>query len=182
MWPIAGGGIDLPPPAAPIFRTIKPTNPHLALGMAVEFLMVDPAFGKLGFGHWSRVLAGQINRGHFMFVAEGGRIVAFAGWALATRANAEAWLSNRRDLSYADSLAGEVVVLNAWKATTTAAHHYLVAALRPKMRSRTAIYAKRVRRDGKVRLVRLAFDHSKSQFSGDAAGEILRTAINATLE
>ena len=48
--------------------------------------MVKPAFANLKFGDWSRILVGQINRGHYCFaVDEKNEVQGFMGWALATR-------------------------------------------------------------------------------------------------
>jgi hemolysin-activating ACP:hemolysin acyltransferase len=136
-------------------RAVQPRNGHLALGMAVSFLMRDPAFARLIFGHWSRVLVGQINRRHFVFVVDGEQVVGFAGWALATKNNAEAWLTGRRELTYEESKAGEIVVVNAWKAATPAAHRFLVDAVRRVIQSKDAVYYKRFYSDGRTRPVRL---------------------------
>ena len=37
-------------------------------------LMKKPAFAKMPFGHWSRVLTGQIKRGHYTIVIDGKRV------------------------------------------------------------------------------------------------------------
>jgi hypothetical protein len=55
--------------------------------------MSKPAFARLPFGHWARVLIGQINRRHYLFVARGKTLVGFAGWAFATRDKAESWIA-----------------------------------------------------------------------------------------
>lgn len=39
---------------------LRPENPAYALGLAVNYLMTSPAFTRQPFGHWARVLAGQI--------------------------------------------------------------------------------------------------------------------------
>ena len=52
-------------------RIVKPANPAAALGLAVSHLMVKPAFANLKFGDWSRILVGQINRGHYCFAVDG---------------------------------------------------------------------------------------------------------------
>jgi hemolysin-activating ACP:hemolysin acyltransferase len=136
-------------------RAVRLGNGHQALGMAVAFLMADPAFQGLRFGHWARVLAGQIRRGHFLFVMDGNNVVGFAGWALTSRENAEEWLAGRGELSYQDSLAGEFVILNAWKATTPAANRLLIDAFRRLFRSKQALYYKRFYADGRMRPARL---------------------------
>ncbi len=45
-------------------------------------LMTKPAFANLRFGDWSRILAGQINRGHYALVVDKtNNVHGFAGWA-----------------------------------------------------------------------------------------------------
>ena len=93
-------------------RIFKPANPAAALGLAVSHLMVKPAFANLRFGDWSRILVGQINRGHYCFaVDEKNEVQGFMGWALATRDKAEAWVEGRRALTFEDSRAGDCMAL-----------------------------------------------------------------------
>jgi hemolysin-activating ACP:hemolysin acyltransferase len=123
--------------------------------MAVAFLMGDAAFQQLRFGHWARVLAGQIRRGHFLFVTEGTTVVGFAGWAYASKDLADAWLAGARELTFEESQAGEIVVLNAWKAASPAANRRLIDAFRRLFRNKSALYYKRFYADGRVRPARL---------------------------
>src|SRR6476661_7178952 len=89
---------DAAPAALRIFR---PAKPSAALGLAVSHLMVKPAFASLKFGDWSRILVGQINRGHYRFAIDAdNRVQGFMGWALASREHAEAWVEGRRGLSF----------------------------------------------------------------------------------
>ena len=136
-------------------KGLRPGNRHQALGMAVAFLMSDPAFQGVRFGHWARVLAGQVRRGHFLFVTRRHDVVGFAGWTLTDHDSAEAWLAGRSDIGFEDSQIGNHVILNVWKATTPAANRFLVDALRRLFRSRQALYYKRFYADGRVRPARL---------------------------
>ena len=145
-----------PSPANTDMRVFQPRDARVALGMAVSYLMTDPVFARLPFGQWSRVLVGQVNRGHFLFAIEGTKVVGFAGWALTTKDKAEAWLTENREPTSADSRAGEVVLINAWKASGGGAHRLLVAALRHVVRGKEMVYARRFYRDGRLRPVRLA--------------------------
>lgn len=134
---------------------VRPKSSIVALGMSVGFLMNDPVFARLPFGNWSGVLAGQINRGHFLFAVEGTRVVGFVGWALASEANAEAWLAGTRALTYEQSLDGEMILLNVWKALTPQAHRLLLDKVRAAVSTKKLIYYKRFYPDGRVRRVRL---------------------------
>lgn len=141
--------------AAVALRAVRPKDNRQALGMAVSYLMTDPVFARLPFGQWSRVLVGQINRGHYLFAIEGEKVVGFVGWALTTKDKAEAWLTENRDVGFADSMAGDVVLINAWKASGDAANRFLVEAVRGVIRGKQAVYGKRFYRDGRTRPVRL---------------------------
>ena len=77
--------------------------------------MTKPAFAKLRFGDWLRILVGQINRKHFCFVVDGaGQVQGFMGWALASEDHAKAWAEGRRALTFEDSLRGDCMVVNAF--------------------------------------------------------------------
>ena len=129
--------------AASTLRVQQFANPVFALGMATNYLMTKPAFAALPFGHWSRVLVGQINRGHYVFVLSGKSVVAFAGWALASAHDAEAWLAGRSDPAAQDGRSGECIIINAWAANTAEAHKALVDQMRHVVKDKEAIYAKR---------------------------------------
>lgn len=138
-------------------RIFKPANPAAALGLAVSHLMVKPAFANLKFGDWSRILVGQINRGHYCFaVNEKNEVRGFLGWAFATREKAEAWVEGRRGLSFEDSHSGECLVFNAWSASSTPVTRFLLAEARRIGRDKTAVYFKRHYKDGSTRPARLA--------------------------
>ena len=138
-------------------RIFKPANPAAALGLAVSHLMVKPAFANLKFGDWSRILVGQINRGHYCFaVDEKNQVRGFMGWALATREHAEAWVEGRRGLSFEDSHAGDCMVFNAWSAASIGVNRFLLAEARRISRDKRTVYFKRHYKDGSTRPVRLA--------------------------
>jgi len=105
----------------PALQIVKPANAAAALGLAVSHLMVKPAFANLKFGDWSRVLVGQINRGHFCFAMDAeNQIQGFMGWALASKEHAEGWVEGRRALTFEDSRNGDCMVINAWSANSNA--------------------------------------------------------------
>ena len=123
--------------------------------MAVNHLMTKPAFANLKFGEWSKILVGQINRRHFAFAVDAdGQVQGFVGWALTTAEHAEAWVEGK-PLSYEESLAGECVVFNAWSASTTEVHRFLVGEARKLVRDKRTMYFRRAYPDGTHRPVRL---------------------------
>ena len=141
---------------SPRLRIVRPRDGRQALGMAVSYLMTDPVFARLPFGSWSRVLVGQVNRGHCLFAVDGEKVVGFVGWALTTKDKAEAWLTENRDIGFADSTTGPIVLINAWKASSGEVNRSLLGAMRSVARDKEMVYAKRFHRDGRVRPARLA--------------------------
>jgi hemolysin-activating ACP:hemolysin acyltransferase len=140
----------------PGLRLHRAKTPAAALGLAVNHMMAKPAFASLRFGEWSRILAGQINRGHYYFVVDANsKVLGFLGWALTTREKAEEWAANRRGLSYEDSLAGECVVFNAWSADDAAVHRFMIVEARKLFIGKESIYYKRFYEDGSIRVGRM---------------------------
>lgn len=137
-------------------RLFRPENPVMALGLAVNHLMTRPAFAKLRFGDWSRILVGQINRKHFHFVLDAAdQVVGFLGWALTSREIAEAWVEKRAGFSDADARDGNCIIFNAWSAASPKVNPFLLQAARNAAQGRDMIYFNRLYRDGTVRPVRL---------------------------
>ena len=137
-------------------RLFRSKQPVVALGLAVDHLMSKPAFASLPFGEWSRVLVGQINRGHYVFAVDSTkRIQGFVGWGLVTRDKAEAWVGGRYALNYRDCVEGDCVIFNAWSANSTNVHRFLVDAARKLIKDRETVYFRRHYKDGSWRPVRL---------------------------
>jgi hemolysin-activating ACP:hemolysin acyltransferase len=130
-------------------------NRATALGLAVNYLMNKPAFARLPFGHWSRILAGQIRRGHYFFVCTEKGVVGFAGWALGSEAEAEAWASGSPSAQAMEGTTGDCIVLNAWAAESNDINRFLLNEMRRVGRGKAALFAKREYPDGRKRLLRL---------------------------
>ncbi len=139
-------------------KTVVFDNRAAALGLAVEHLMTKPAFARLPFGHWSRILTGQIRRGHYFFIAADRKIVGFCGWALGTRDEAEAWITGSPTAAMVKGDSGDCIILNAWSADTPEAHRVLLDELRIRGRGNKTLYAKREYKDGRTRPLRLKLD------------------------
>jgi len=133
----------------------KPENKMFALGLAVSYLMNKKAFAKQPFGVWSKVLVGQLNRGHYLFIHRGQKIVGFAGWSVTNKKRAEDWLADRADIPYDESKEGDCFVFNAWSADDFRAHRFLLDQMRPAFATCEVIYYKRAYKDGRTRPVRL---------------------------
>ena len=156
------------PTAPPVeLKVLRPPNPYVALGLAVNYLMTMPAFAALRFGEWSRILVGQINRKHFTFAVDGSnQIQGFMGWAVTSRDKAEAWLGGRRTLSFDDSLDGDCVVFNAWAASTAKVNRFLLDEARKIIAGKSTVYFKRYYKDGRVRPTRLRVNDFVSHHLG----------------
>lgn len=113
--------------------------------------MTKPAFARLPFGHWSRVLVGQINRGHYLIAADSERIVGFLGWALATEEKGDMWLTGSHELAFEDSKAGEILLINAWASETNDVTQVILERLREIVYSQKMVYFKRFYPDGRTR-------------------------------
>jgi hemolysin-activating ACP:hemolysin acyltransferase len=141
----------------PALRIAKPANAAAALGLAVSHLMVKPAFAALKFGDWSRILVGQVNRGHYCFAMDGrNQVQGFMGWALASQDHAQAWAEGRRGLAFEDCVDGDCMVINAWSANSNNVTRFLLAEARRLACDKAAVYFKRHYKDGSTRPARVA--------------------------
>lgn len=143
------------PEASPSLRIVTGLPREVAFGRACAHLMTRPAFARAPFGHLARSLAGQVNRGHYIFAARGDRTVGFAGWALTSEARAEAWLAGGRGFGDAEAAAGDCIVLNFWQADDAAVTRRLVTHLAATLPGARRLYAKRHYSDGRMRPLRL---------------------------
>lgn len=141
-------------------RAGRLADDYKALGVAVSLMMADSSFGRLPFGHWARILAGQIKRKHYLIATEGKDVTGFLGWALTDEANAERWLAKKGEISFEQSVAGDCLLINAWLAKTDRTNRFLLEQLRVVGQDQRLVYAKRFYKDGRVRSVRLAVNQA----------------------
>lgn len=140
------------PAAARDLKAIRDKNPLAGFGRAVSYLMNKENFADQKFGVWSRTLAGQVNRNHYFLVAEGTKIVGFAGWALAEETRAKAWLTGEAgDLSSTECLAGDCIVVNGWAADDETVNRFILREMRRFAVGKKAAFFKRYYADGRVR-------------------------------
>jgi hemolysin-activating ACP:hemolysin acyltransferase len=140
----------------PALTVWKPTDPAIALGLAVEFLMKRPVFAKLPFGEWADILLGQINRGHFFFaVDERRRVHGMFGWALTQEALAEEWVEGRMELRNEDCREGDCVIANVLAADSADANRALADEGRKVLAGKRLFYAKRYYANGRTRPLRM---------------------------
>ena len=145
-----------PDASRPPLRVFRPESPFAALGLAVNYLMTKPAFARLRFGEWSRILVGQINRKHYCFAVDSrNQVQGFMGWAITTKDKAEDWVEGRSGFAYEDSMQGDYVVFNAWAANSLKVNRFLLEAAREIIKGKEMVYFKRHYDDGSTRPVRL---------------------------
>lgn len=137
-------------------RVLRGIDPARALGLATCYLMTKPAFAKLPFGHWSRILVGQINRGHYLIAVDAAGVAGFLGWALTTKEHGDLWLSGRGEVSFENSRAGDILLINAWAAEDNDVTQALLEQLREIGRQQKLVYFKRFYPDGRIRPGRLS--------------------------
>jgi hemolysin-activating ACP:hemolysin acyltransferase len=155
----------------PELKVFRPQNPYVALGMAVNHLMTQPAFANLGFGEWSRILVGQINRKHYCFAVDAAnKVQGFMGWAVTSKDKAEAWLEGRAASSDDDSRDGDCLIFNAWAASSLAVNRFLLVEARKVMAGKDTVYFKRHYKDGSTRPVRLRVNDFVAQHVRHSAG------------
>lgn len=124
-----------------------------ALGLAVHYLMRQPSFANMLFGHWARTLVGQINRRHYAFVVQGKDVVGFIGWAMTSQEAAEAWLGGTEIDSRA-ATGGDCMIVNAWQANSNEVNSFLFSQLRQAAKKPRLVYGKRYYSNGRWRPVR----------------------------
>ena len=148
-----------PRPAPPKGLVMRKMGDRLAaLGRASAYLATSPAFAATPFGHMTRILIGQINRGHYGFIERDGAVVGFIGWARATEAQGDAWLEGRRALSDEEAREGDCALINVWRADAPDVSRFIIARLRAALGPTRIVFARRRYADGRVRSVRLPLD------------------------
>lgn len=133
---------------------------YKALGLAVSLLMTEPSFARLPFGFWTSILIGQIRRKHYIFATEGKAVTGFLGWARTTEEVAERWLTQKGEITFAQSLDGDCILINAWLAKNDRTNRFLLDQLRVIGRDGRLVYAKRFYKDGRVRPVKLSVNEA----------------------
>src|SRR5215831_8537006 len=172
MAPVHGKMTTVPVASSADLKVFRPQNPYVALGLAVNHLMTKPAFAKLRFGDWSRILVGQFNRKHYCFAVDSkNQVQGFMGWAVTSKEKAEAWVEGRGGLSFADSLDGDCVVFNAWAASTSKVNRFLLGEARKVVEGKDTVYFKRFYKHGSVRPARLRVNDLVAQHLRRAKGD-----------
>lgn len=144
-----GAPTDAPRPK---FQALRNKSPHLAAGIAMGLMMGHPAFANRTFGGIARLIAGHVNRGHYLIVFRDGRPRGFVGWALTDEAAAQAWLDGDGS-RIGDGTQGDCVLLNIWVTDGPDMNTFLVKTLRNLLSDKRRLFARRIYPDGRIRPV-----------------------------
>jgi hemolysin-activating ACP:hemolysin acyltransferase len=138
-------------------RAIRDKNPFAACGRTVSYLMNVPNLARLPFGQLSKLIVGQINRGHYFFVVDrSSAICGYCGWTQAGHEEAEGWLERNVEVSGGNLADGPVCVINIWQASSPKANAIIIGALRTMIHPATElVVAKRFYSNGTIRPVRI---------------------------
>lgn len=162
-----------------------PADLNMAVGIAARLMMNHPAFSRQPFGFWTQTLEGQAKRGHHAFVMDDARqVVGFVGYALTTKARAEAWKRGEMVLTYDECRHGDCVVFQSWIANDRIVNRFLLNAVRKILVGRDTMYYKRVYRNGSARVVAQPINEfieshlarASGRRPGAAANELARVA------
>lgn len=137
------------------YRVVRFRDPHAALGRAVLQLMGKPGFARLRFGSWSRILVGQINRGHYFFLEQGDKMVGLAGWSRSSEAKADAWIAGEGDLAPDEATTGDCIIVNVWQSDDDAVQAEMVRQMRLVARDVRLVYGRRSYGDGRDRFIKM---------------------------
>ena len=156
-----------------------PADLNMAVGIAARLMMNHPAFSRQPFGFWTQTLEGQAKLGHHAFVMDDARqVVGFVGYALTTKARAEAWKRGEMALAYDECRHGDCVIFQAWIANDRFVHRFLVNAARKILVGRDTMYYKRVYRNGSARIVAQPINAFIESHLARASGRRSGTAAN----
>lgn len=136
-------------------RIVRDSNAYAAVGRAAGMLMIYESFGQLPFGQIMKIIAGQINRGHYRFVLRGNEPVGFFGWAYASKIGALKWLEENDESHVGDGVNGDYVIMNIWHARETSINAFAQRELLKVFEGKKTLYAKRRYADGRIRPVRV---------------------------
>ena len=128
-------------------------NPHLALGLTVEYLMKGPAFSKQSFGPFSQVLVGQINRRHYVLATRGVSTVGFVGYGLCSKAVADRWAYGSGEPTFDECNGGPCLLINAWMASDLRVSLALKRWFIRSFPDVTSVRSKRLYANGSTRIV-----------------------------
>ena len=123
----------------------------------MHYISSEDCFDHVPFSTWSRMLLGVIERGHYFFAVQDGKVTGFLGWSLADDDLANTWLTNDFELDHQNCLEGESIILNVWQSTsdqvTKFMLHHLSKIEYPQ--GKKTVYAKRFDENGHIRPVKL---------------------------
>ncbi|MCR8550655.1 hypothetical protein M4578_22760 [Salipiger sp. P9] len=145
------GASDEPPLAATgPFQALRNNNGHLAAGHAMALLMGHPVFANRRFGGLARLIAGQVNRGHYYILFRDQKPAGFLGWAYTDEAPARAWLAGDGS-RVGNGTSGDSAVFNIWVTDGPDMNSFALRTMRREFHDKRLIVARRLYADGRVK-------------------------------
>ena len=136
------------------FKALKNSNAQFAAGLAMSLMMGHPAFANRSFGSIARMIAGHVNRGHYLFVFRDDQPRGFVGWAFTDSRAAQAWLDGDGS-DIGDGKEGDSVLFNIWVTDGPDMNSFLVRTMREEFREKRMLVARRIYADGRMRPIKI---------------------------
>ncbi len=94
-------------PGSTDLQCLRYADPIYALGQATNLLRRTRPFAGYALGRIGSVIAGQIERNHYLFCVTGDAPVGYMGWAMCAEDVARAWLHNERVPNFEECNGGD---------------------------------------------------------------------------
>ncbi|MDQ2094066.1 hypothetical protein [Rhodalgimonas zhirmunskyi] len=143
-----------PPPTAERFQALRNNSPLLSAGIAMSLMMGHPSFANRSFGGISRLIAGHVNRGHYLILFRDGKPAGFVGWALSPEGPARAWLEGDGS-QMGDGKTGDCVLFNIFVSDGPDMTAYARRVLREELRDKRLGFARRIYDDGRIKPIEI---------------------------
>ena len=137
----------------------------VAIGRAINMLRQVQPYASYKFGEFAGTLAGQIERGHYLFAVRDQQLVGYIGWALSDEAVARAWVEGRYVPSMEECKDGDYFVLMTMHASTQGVAFFLTRECRKIYPNRRVIFT-RDYADQRPRRVGTVFSRTVQQDDG----------------
>ncbi len=156
----SNGSASVDTPLTPPFVLVRDKNPYAALGRASSMLQRFPNFALLPFGQINSLIMGAVNRSHYNYILKDGEPVGFFAWAFTDGKAAQKWLTDNDPAQIGDGTSGDSVVFNVWHIDPAFAHdaeisRFLVRSFREMFADKTALYARRVYPNGRIKSIKI---------------------------
>ncbi len=131
-------------------KCVRLKDPFEAFCRAAALLKDVEPYASYKFGSFAGTLGGQIERGHYLFVAQGNQLVGYVGWAMCVEAIARAWVEGRYMPNFQECQDGDFFVAMTLFATSREVVWFVAREVR-KMYPNHRAFFKREYRNGRGR-------------------------------